>query len=243
MKTLLLYALTLISVAAYANGAEEPDYGPGFWESDVDTTLEDSYGGEHGGELPVFDEETTIHKEWFSPMIQFPQTQWDECKAGVTGNYTGYDCAQNRGISVILNNYLQQRLIACVDAGLRTVGSTNSASAIHLTHAGIAADANHSSRSLHSHKRAIDIKLIKVRFASGEIKDYDYAKTSNRSFYKSLRQCWGKTVHDFNGCPYYRSNAELTGSIGWENTDHGRHMHLSVPYCVNGAYGSGVWVR
>lgn len=240
MKRLIVFAFTLFSVTAYATEAQEPEYGPGFWDSTIDTTLEDAIGGETNIVLP--NEETITLRPWFSPMLQFPQTQWNECASIVTGNYIGFDCAQNRGISVILNSYLQQKLITCVDAGLAAV-EAGPANVIHVTHAGIAADANHSPRSLHSHKRAIDVKSIAVQFTNGAEKTFDYALFSSRPFYVGLRKCWGKVVHDGNGCPYYQGNPSLTGSIGWENTAHGRHMHLSVPYCVNGSYGSGVWMR
>lgn len=224
---------------------QEQDYGPGFFSSEVDTTQDDMEGGEVNSELPDQDEltETLKNKSPIESLISFPQKTWMECRDTVTGNYLDYTCAaQGRTVSVILDSYLQKRLIACVDAGLSAQGGGTS-EVLHITHAGITADANHSPKSLHSVNRAIDVKVVKVKLSDGQEKQFTYSKVGNRPFYTALRNCWGRTVNTYNGCPYYGGSPQLTGSIGWENTDHGRHMHLSVPYCVNGKYGNGLWRR
>lgn len=219
----------------------EEDYGPGFWDSEIDTTDEDRNGGERNTQLPRKEVQIQV-QQFFQMLLSFPQTKWNECLDQVTGNYEDAKCVQGRNISEILDSYLQTRLQACVDEGLKAQGGGKTKT-YHITHAGITADARHSPKSLHSYNRAIDVKIVKVKLTDGTEKQFTYSKVGNRPFYTALRKCWGKTVHDYNGCPYYSGNPSLTGSIGWENTQHGRHMHLSVPYCVNGSYGSGLWVR
>ncbi|MGE0528505.1 MAG: hypothetical protein AB7G93_17295 [Bdellovibrionales bacterium] len=234
----------------------EPDYGLGFWNTEIDTTEEDSVGGEMNTKLVGPQEEVDrLYKEslrlqvprsdanpLFEIFLNFPQTHWNECEDAVTGNYVDYACARRRMISVILNKYLQGSLISCVDAGLKAQGG-GTAEAIHIIHAGITADTNHSSQSLHSVNRAIDIKVIQAQLKSGEVRQFTYSKVGNRPFYQALRNCWGKVVRTGNSCPFYRGDAGLTGSIGWENRAHGFHMHLSLPYCMNGRYGPGLWQR
>jgi hypothetical protein len=245
MKKYFLAALLLaFGGADLAQGQEEPDYGPGFFETDSDTTFEDMMGGETNGDLPAEEEirETFQVPPAFKALITFPETKWNECSDKVTGNYAELACSKVRGISVILNSYLQDRLIGCVSQAITELGG-EAAQAIHVTHAGIAGDPNHSPRSLHAVKRAVDVKIIEATYANGEKSVFEYSKLSNRPFYKALRICWGKVVNTYNGCPYYAGNPERTGSIGWENSAHGRHMHLSVPYCVNGAYGGYYWRR
>lgn len=220
----------------------EPDYGPGFWDSEVDTTEEDRQGGEINSELPdptSIDEFTNL---LIRPFLTFKQTYWNECSDSPTGNYDVYNCAKSRQVAVIFDNFLKNRLMTCVDEGLQAMGGGR-AQDFHIVHAGVTADARHSPYSLHSHNRAIDVKVIRVLLTTGATKQFTYSKTGNRPFYKNLRKCWGEQVNVYNGCPYYGGDKALTGSIGWENRDHGRHMHLSVPYCLSGRYGSGVWQR
>jgi len=251
MKVLLIPVTLLLSVALSACGPvgtvsdpeKEPDFGPGFFQSVEDTTDEDLEGGETNTVLPTPEQvEILERKSVFEKMLSFPQTKWNECAHRVTGNYSSYNCAASRTVSVILDEYLQNRLISCVDAGLGAQGG-GTAKQVHLNHAGITGDARHSPKSLHAVNRAIDLKMIKVVLTNGVTKEFTYSKLGNRPFYTALRKCWGKTVHEYNGCPYYSGNSMLTGSIGWENSAHGSHMHLSVPYCVSGRYGSGLWVR
>ncbi len=256
MKTsLMLSALVVLTgvtacgqpVGTAFNPAEsEPDYGPGFFDSKSDTTQEDYEGGEINGELPKPEdvEEIIQRKGSLQMRLSFPQTVWNECTdKPVSGNYETYACAKGRNISVILDSYLQERFLKCVDAGIAAQGGGGTVVAAHVTHAGVTADPRHSPLSLHAHNRAIDVKVITAKLAGGVERQYSYAKVGNRPFYTALRKCWGETVHTENGCPYYGGTSGLTGSIGWENSDHGRHMHLSVPYCTGGAYGTGVWRR
>lgn len=46
--------------------------------------------------------EEAYQKEGFGLLdFKFAQTDWRECTHDITGNYTGYRCANRRGISVI----------------------------------------------------------------------------------------------------------------------------------------------
>jgi hypothetical protein len=168
---------------------------------------------------------------------RFAQTSWKECSDEISGNYEGYKCASSRGISVILKHFVDTHIYKCVDAGLAAQGG-GVVDELHIVHAGIQGDRNHSPRSLHAEARAVDIRSLEMRLTNGKVKNFVYKGTANRAFYTAFRKCWGQVVHNYNGCPYYRNDAGLTGSIGWENKDHQNHMHTSVPYCVKGSYGS-----
>lgn len=169
--------------------------------------------------------------------FKFEQTKWPECVDTITGNYYGYNCTNNRNISSILKRFMDSYIHQCVNEGLAAQGGGKVAD-LHVVHAGIFADPNHSPRSLHSENRAIDIKSMHVQLTTGAVKDLVYEGTTNRAFYTAFRKCWGGIVNKYNGCPIYGGSAQLTGSIGWENADHQHHMHTSVPYCVSGSYGA-----
>lgn len=169
--------------------------------------------------------------------FKFPQTIWNECADEITGNYYGYACAKSRGIAVILKKFLFDYIYDCVDAGLAATGG-GTVSDLHIVHAGILGDVNHAPKSLHSQNRAIDIKSFEMKLTNGQVKKLVYEGTTNRTFYTAFRKCWGEVVHKYNGCPYYANSPGLTATIGWENKDHQRHMHTSVPYCINGQYSS-----
>lgn len=221
------------------NPAEmERDYPEGFFTSDEDITHEDEEGGEHHTHLP--DPEDLQNQ--VSAFFRFDQTTWDECNEEISGNYTGFGCARSRGISVILKRFLNEHIFQCIDEGLAAQGG-GSARDLHIVHAGIVGDRRHSPRSMHAEQRAIDVKTLDIVLTSGRSKTFTYSKIGNRPFYTALRRCWGKVVTRYNDCPVYNGNLMLTGSIGWENRNHGRHMHLSVPYCINGRHGDFFWRR
>lgn len=228
--------------AGFNNPAElEDDYAPGFFDSEVDLTDEDEAGGET--HLDLEDQETLIEKPIGTLAdFKFAQTLWDECSEDITGNYLDFGCARRRHISEILKSFLADHIYKCVDEAMAAQGG-GSASEIHITHAGIAGDRRHSPRSMHAENRAIDVKVFKVKLRDGSSKQFTYSKLGNRPFYTALRNCWGKTVSRYNECPLYNGSTFLTGSIGWENRNHGRHMHMSVPYCYNNRHGSYFWRR
>lgn len=165
----------------------------------------------------------------------FPRLNWNECSDyRMTGNYLGYSCSKRRSISVILFEHLTDNVLTCIEEASSTLNYT--VRDFHLVHKGIFADARHSPRSLHSEGRAIDLAEIKVRtFEKGWI-TFNYLRHGKGKFFKSFRDCWGSSVHFYNGCPLHEETLTLTGSIGKENQDHQRHLHLSIPYCHDGKY-------
>ena len=223
------------------NPAElERDYPQGFFESDTDTTEADYNGGETHRDGLGRGELTLPYQ--ITPLFQFEQTTWDECNEGITGNYTGFSCSNGRGISVILKSFVNDFIYQCIDKGLAAQGG-GASDGLHVIHAGIIGDLQHSPKSLHAEQRAIDIKVLRVLLQNGKTKQFTYSKLGNRPFYTALRKCWGRVVSQFNECPLYSGEELLTGSIGWENSAHGKHMHLSVPYCFNNQHGPFFWRR
>lgn len=166
---------------------------------------------------------------------------WNECKKPMTGNYTGYKCTPKRRLGEMLYDYMEEQLTRCVTQAAKAEG-INRVDDYHVEHAGIFGDSSHSSRSLHAVGRAIDVKSISVERPSGEKIRFSYVKNGLGKFYGSLRSCWGRAVHQFNSCPLISGREDRTGSIGKENRDHNRHLHLSVPYCVAGRY-AGLYYR
>lgn len=168
---------------------------------------------------------------------RFAQTTWNECSDWVTGNYYGYNCVRSRGISVILKKFIDAHMYKCVNRGLAAQGG-GTVSEFHIVHAGIFGDPRHSPRSLHAENRAIDIKSLEVLLTNGTTRNIVYAGAQNREFFKAFRSCWGDIVRTYNGCPTYNGVLMYTGSIGWEDSNHQRHLHTSVPYCLsNKTYG------
>lgn len=219
----------------------EEDYAPGFFDGE-DLTTEDEEGGET--HLLLEDQETMIEKPLLPFNFRFAQTSWDECSEAITGSYLDFACTKRRQISVILKTYMADHIYNCVDESLAASGKAGlSAEEIHITHVGITGDRNHSPRSLHAENRAIDIKDLRLKLSDGSLQQYTYSKLGNRPFYTALRKCWGRTVSTLNKCPLYRGDVMLTASIGWENRNHGQHMHLSLPYCINNRHGSFFWQR
>jgi hypothetical protein len=169
--------------------------------------------------------------------FRFEQTHWRECTDQVTGNYSNYNCANRRGISVILKDFMETHMEGCVQEGLDLVGG-GQLEKLHIIHDGILGDRRHSPRSMHAENRAIDIRAFRVTNNEGFTKTYTYKGTENRAFYTAFRSCWGNTIKTFNNCPTYRGEIGRTGTIGWEDANHRNHMHTSVPYCPNGRYDS-----
>lgn len=168
--------------------------------------------------------------------FKFAQTIWKECTDTTTGNYTGYKCASSRGISSILKKFMDEHMYKCINKGLAAQGGGTMAD-LHIVHAGILGDRNHSPRSMHAENRAIDIKSFNVTLTSGAVKTFTFSGSGSTAFFGAFRSCWGDIVKTYNGCPLYKGTASLTGSIGKEDKNHQHHMHTSVPYCINGSYG------
>lgn len=171
----------------------------------------------------------------------FPQTYWDECNENVSGNYLTYGCTRRRLMASIFKTKLNQAIFSCVDKALAAQGY-GKARGIHIQHAGIACDNNHNRRSLHCQNRAIDVKAFQLRLNDGRSLQFTYSKLGNRPFYTALRDCWGRAVVNLNACPV-RGSYSTTASIGWEDSGHGRHMHLSLPVCSRGSHVGNYFVK
>lgn len=231
--------LFLLLTSAHAIAAGKPVERP-----NLDNPIEEGQEIEHESVLSHEAEQlyrTTLLRDK-STKARFAQTSWKECTDDPSGNYSGIQCASARGISVILKSFLQNFIYQCVDEGLKAQGG-GAADEVHIIHDGIQGDRNHSPRSLHAEARAIDIRSFEITLASGTTRTIPFAGTANRTFYRAFRTCWGRVVNRENGCPFISGNPERTGSIGWEDANHQSHMHTSVPYCVNGRYGSGFFQR
>ena len=172
----------------------------------------------------------------------FPQTKWRECNDTLTGNYSGYNCSNNRGISEILEEFKNRNFYNCVNEALEHVGKPQAVD-LHVTHDGIQGDANHSPRSLHAEARAVDVDSFVVYYSSSSSERISFKSSANNAFFGKFRSCWGKAVNTQNGCPLISGRYDLTGSIGKEDRNHQNHMHVSVPYCVRGSYSSRYFKR
>ncbi|MEC7277178.1 MAG: hypothetical protein VXV96_12740 [Bdellovibrionota bacterium] len=171
----------------------------------------------------------------------FPTRNWNECaNRVVTGNYLNYRCTRQRNVSNILFNFMMENFDRCVDKAADSIGLQMRD--FHIVHKGIFGDANHSPRSLHTPGRAIDIADIVVTTNSKKVK-INFRSDGRGTFYKTFRQCWGQAVISKNNCPAYKGQSGLTGSIGKENKNHQRHLHVSVPYCIGGKHAGNYFWR
>lgn len=241
MKRILVLSLALLAVSCGQNSAESIK----FADQINQEASSDEIDTDEGVFTPEQEEEflrTHIPGTSKARAFKFAQTTWLECDDTFTGNYYGFNCTNKRVMAVILKKFLDEHSYKCVDEALAAQGGGQVAD-LHIVHAGISGDPNHSPRSMHAENRAIDIKSMEVKLTSGKVKNFVYEGTTNRKFFTAFRQCWGKVVHENNGCPYYKQSALLTASIGWENANHQRHMHTSVPYCVKGAYSSSYYQK
>lgn len=173
--------------------------------------------------------------------------RWDECNdPHIRGNLKDRGCYSTNGGRWIDDNFLkllQDNLLSCVNDSLTAVNRPTSDD-LAVVHNGVAADDNHAKSSYHKFGMAIDIAEIKVENANGDLYGINYkAAVDNRSswqykFYQNFRVCWGKVqtrrspkctynnmITNTNaGLPYY-------GSIGWEERNHKKHLHISMPFC------------
>lgn len=174
--------------------------------------------------------------------FRFAQTKWYECSDPITGNFTNYQCNDRRGIAVILKRFMDDYLPHCVQSALDTI-SGGELEDLHIIHDGILGDRRHSPRSLHAENRAIDIRAFRVTTLENGTQTYAFADNKNEAFFNGFRRCWGRSVHENNGCPKYAGSFLRTGSIGKEDRNHQHHLHTSVPYCYRGDYGRYYYKR
>lgn len=161
-----------------------------------------------------------------------------ECtNKGFTSNYSGYKCSSNREIHRDFKKFLNTHLVSCVNAGLGAAGKPK-AQGVHVIHGGVRCDGNHSKRSLHCAFRAIDIRSIISTQSNGNKLTVDYStarKSKNsweRTFYHNFGACWSKkNIARDKNCRDRRGSNGQAGIIRWEDGKHGRHMHVSMPYC------------
>jgi hypothetical protein len=201
-------------------------------------------GQEHEHES-VFNPE--MEDFWIKNSIQlenaFPQTRWQECNYKITGNFSGYACNNRRLVSVTMKNFLSNEMEKCAESALRRVGINGRIRDSHIEHVGIQGDRNHSPRSLHSESRAIDVRSFSFELNNSRTRRFVFASSSSQPFFREFRKCWGQRVKSRLGCPYISNRPDRTGSIGKEDSNHQNHLHLSVPYCVNGRYSSRYFRR
>lgn len=175
-------------------------------------------------------------------LKRFPQTNWNECRdPRFRGRYYQAKCSSSRGISKILYKLLGANLERCVDYASQIAGHTMND--FYIIHKGIYSDKRHSPMSLHSEGRAIDIHTIAIKtFWNGWI-SFNFEKQGKNKFFKALRSCWGDVLNRQNNCPLFEDLRWRTGSLGKEDEDHQIHLHLSVPYCINGSYSDEFYRR
>ncbi len=236
MKKILVLGLALFTISCGKNSAQSLQGSSQFLATEPSSEEIDTDEGVLSPE-----QEDQYFKTYFpgsekARAYKFAQTSWQECTDLVTGNYTGAKCSSSRAISVILKKFMDEHMYKCVNEGLKAQGG-GVVDDMHVVHAGIFGDPNHSPRSLHSENRAIDIKSFEVKLSSGAVKTFTFAGSTHRPFFQAFRTCWGNIVKAYNGCPLYKSTASLTASIGHEDKNHQYHMHTSVPYCLGGSYG------
>jgi hypothetical protein len=161
--------------------------------------------------------------------------KWNECEGSITGNFNGYSCSKNRFLSDDFAAYLKANLFDCVQAGLDRVGG-GALTKVHVLHNGTAGDGKHSKKSLHAAGRAVDIKVLRVTGIQ-QRKDFSFEKSTKspkgveRRFYLGFRQCW-HNKQEKRRCPP-KKDIGGTGTIGWEDSRHQHHLHVSMPYCPN----------
>jgi hypothetical protein len=184
-------------------------------------------------------------KELFSMSLSQKRrdlTQWNECRGDLRANYVDARCSKDRFISPNLKMLLLNDFQGCVNTALRKSGR-RSAKKVHIIHKGIMADGRHSPQSMHSFGRAIDIHSIKVNYSFFKRETISFEELGDRTFYRELRVCWGKIINSKGECGLIDDDPGLTGSIGKEDEDHQRHLHLSIPFCANGLYEMNFFTR
>lgn len=203
-----------------------------------------------GHTVTTFDSATyVILPEFISSDIEeLLEVKWNECQnRHFRGNYDDGDltlsCSRNRVMHDEFRGLLERNLLSCVNDSLKSIGRATSPD-VYIVHKGTAADKLHSSGSMHQQGKAIDIRVVRVTGADGKKYDINYARAVRgnpgwrKRFYQNFRTCWGQVqlarsskcvsnnmrYNRANNLPYY-------GSIGWEDSKHRIHMHISMPPC------------
>jgi hypothetical protein len=165
---------------------------------------------------------------------------WKECSDKYfRGNYSGYNCSRGgRYINKDFKSFLNKNALKCVNAGLSKIGKKRTKS-LHIVHGGIIADKRHSRRSLHAASRAIDIRTIIVHGGKTKM-SYPRARAGKKTemkFYNAFAQCWSdRNIARDSHCKKRRGRNGYAGIIRWEDRNHGKHMHASMPSCRTNTY-------
>ena len=114
---------------------------------------------------------------------------------------------------------------------------------IHIKHVGIQGNAKHSPKSLHTEGRAIDIKSLTMFFSEQFFVEFSFENSMTNKFFNTFRSCWGRTIANQNDCPLFSGETGLTASVGKEDLNHQKHLHISVPHCIKGKYSNFYFQR
>lgn len=96
--------------------------------------------------------------------------------------------------------------------------------------------------SLHAPARAVDISKLELVYPegsrdvvvslAGESNNVGGDATLERKFLRAFRGCWSAYLVDHAKCSNW-SKDNFRGSVGWEDSAHQNHLHLSRPFCPN----------
>ncbi len=172
--------------------------------------------------------------------------KWNECNNRYfTGRYALLkSCSTQRFLDNTFTRFLEKNLLTCVNAGLSQAKKTRAAS-VFVLHDGTSGNKSHQATvSLHNIGYAIDIAEFTVKSRSNRSLKINYKRaTANprsweMAFFQGFRLCWGRaTVKRDGACasrnrPYnVKRGLNYQGSIGWEDSKHRNHIHVSHPVC------------
>ncbi len=98
--------------------------------------------------------------------------------------------------------------------------------------------------SLHAPARAVDISKLELIDSKGSqnvvVSLANQANnpiddtTTERKFLRAFRGCWSDTLVDRYACSNWNKQ-NFRGSVGWEDSAHQNHLHLSRPFCPDNA--------
>lgn len=157
-----------------------------------------------------------------------PQIYFNACDpaGGMTARYfENRRCTRSRKISRPFHHFLRRNMKSCVQQSTK-----KDVHHVNLIHVGIAGDKNHTSRSLHSVNRAIDIKTFEITYKDGSTeKIHSNQQLVRQDFFQKFAMCWSSAIVSQNSSPCPGSIPK--GYVGRESPKHRQHIHISLPYC------------
>jgi hypothetical protein len=110
-----------------------------------------------------------------------------------------------------------------------------------MFHDGVTGDARHRNKggSLHNIERAVDLVKFYVRAANNELYAYSYPNavkargSKDGKFFLEFRKCY-QSKHIARDARCKMNKAKSGGyvaSLGWEDKNHQKHLHISYPFC------------